>query len=78
MNSKEICKLMDELKKRQEMRIEISNRLSDARSKGDLVSNTAYKEEKAKQDANEARISEIRDIILSATCRSDRSHERGD
>ena len=43
MNSKELCNLMDELKKRQEMRIEISNRLSDARSKGDLVSNTAYK-----------------------------------
>jgi len=60
-------KLKEELKKREkEIRREIADRLRSAKELGDLSENDEYKTSKEAHSFNEARISEIKNMILRA------------
>ena len=63
MTEKQLADLLQELEKLTALRLSISERISRAREIGDLISNKEYQDAKREQEANEARVSEIRDLI---------------
>lgn len=66
MTEKQLADLLQELEKRTALRSSISERILNAREVGDLATNADYKAAKEDQEANEARMSEIRKIIRDA------------
>ncbi len=66
MTEKQLTDLLQELEKRTALRSAISERISRAREVGDLATNAEYKAAKEDQEANEARMSEIRKLIRDA------------
>ena len=66
MTEKQLTDLLQELEKRTALRSTISERISHAREAGDLATNAEYKVAKEEQEANEARMSEIRKLIRDA------------
>ena len=66
MTEKQLTDLLQELEKRTALRSAISERISHAREVGDLATNAEYKAAKEEQEANEARMSEIRKLIRDA------------
>ena len=59
--------LMEELSNRkQQTRVEIANRIEEARSQGDLSENSEYDDAREAQAKNESRIHEIEELIKRA------------
>lgn len=60
-------KLEKELKKRENLRPELSRRILEAKEQGDLSENAEYAEAKDKQSFNEGRIAELEAVLKDAS-----------